>query len=124
MATLEEAMKSFLGFIDKTEYCWFWTGYITPTGYGYFTLMYDDTPKKNYRAHRLSWIMYKGDIPEGKEVLHKCGNKICVNPEHLYLGTQIENLNDYFLRARLAREIGISEISVGLIENGKIFREG
>lgn len=50
--------------------------------------------KRNIHAHRAAWIIYKGEIPNGLHVLHKCNNALCVNPDHLYLGTHQQNMRD------------------------------
>lgn len=77
--------------------CWLWTAYCTPSGYGSFTL-------KNwpYRAHRASWILKYGTIPDGLLVLHKCDTPSCVNPDHLFIGTQSDNLKDAFRKGRIS----------------------
>lgn len=82
--------------VDKTSSpngCWIWTGAKHPEGYGQFV----NPSLKDIRAHRISWIFERGEIPEGLKVLHKCPgthNRSCVNPEHLYLGTQADNIRD------------------------------
>ncbi len=70
--------------------CWEWQGGLTGDGYGQFRLH----GLKIQRAHRASWRLHCGEIPENKLVLHKCDNKICVNPDHLYVGTTQENTRD------------------------------
>lgn len=70
--------------------CWEWTGGKFSNGYGQFRL---DTQTK-VCAHRFSYIVYNGNIPDDVLVLHKCNNKGCVNPEHLYAGSLSDNQLD------------------------------
>ncbi len=80
--------------------CWLWNAQIYPTGYGSFYLN-----KKNHLAHRASWILFKGNIPENLFVCHKCDVKRCVNPDHLFLGSQTENMRDMIDKGRAPKQI-------------------
>lgn len=78
--------KTFLSNFEKTDGCWNWKGKINPyNGYGYM-------PKKS--AHRFSYEYYKNKIPGDKMICHTCNNKLCVNPDHMYLGTAHTNCQD------------------------------
>lgn len=67
--------------------CWLWLGYISPFGYGSMKI-----DKKTNLAHRISYILFKGDIPEGLDLDHLCRNRACVNPDHLEPVTRSVNL--------------------------------
>ena len=74
--------------ISKVIGCWEWQAGKNSQGYG----MIRDEEGKNICAHRASWILLKGKIPKGMQVLHECNNPGCVNPNHLYLGTHATNM--------------------------------
>lgn len=90
---LERFRLKFL--ISKRSGCWPWVGstrkpfkrYVYTTGE--FKINGHDV-----KAHRASWLLYNGSIPEGRHVLHKCHKPLCVNPDHLYLGTHNDNMRD------------------------------
>jgi hypothetical protein len=76
--------------------CWIWTATKDSCGYGRILGKH----KKPIGAHRLSWSLQRGPIPSGLCVLHLCHNPGCVNPEHLYLGTQKDNARDKYRAGR------------------------
>lgn len=80
--------------------CWEYPGARLPTGYGMVTT----EGTKTYYAHRLMYRLVYGPIPKGQNVLHHCDNPACINPEHLYLGDQSQNLTDCVSRGRNKRQ--------------------
>jgi hypothetical protein len=85
-----------------TSPCIEWQGYLDKNGYGITSMgtVRDGTLKNGVRAHRKSWIEAYGPIPEGLLVLHRCDNPSCVNPEHLFLGTQSDNMRDMWEKGK------------------------
>ena len=81
---------------DPNSGCWLWFGSISKHGYGEFYL----GEKRYERAHRASWIFKNGEIPADLHVLHKCDVRSCVNPNHLWLGTNSDNVADMVSKKR------------------------
>lgn len=77
--------------------CFIWTDAVSPKGYGWFRIA-----DKNKRAHRVSYELFNGDIGD-LHVLHKCDNPFCVNPDHLFLGSNADNMEDRGKKGRTAR---------------------
>lgn len=77
--------------------CWEWRGYVHPVGYGQLSL--DATGKKT-NTNRAAYIVTHGDIPDGLWVLHRCDNRLCCNPDHLWLGTPKDNTQDMIAKGR------------------------
>ncbi len=80
--------------LDEQTGCWIWTA---------FTQRYGRIGVGTARpetAHRVAWKLYRGEIPEGMHVLHRCNNTKCVNPEHLYLGNAVDNMADKYASGR------------------------
>jgi hypothetical protein len=82
---------------DRETLCWEWQGQRGSSGYGLIKVF-----GKLVSTHRLSYELYKGPIPNGLEILHACDNKICINPDHLQVGSRAENMRDAGIRGRMS----------------------
>jgi hypothetical protein len=81
--------------VDKTDGCWNWTGRSLVDGYGKIWVN-----GRRLLTHRFSWQIHNGEIPPDMRVCHKCDNPKCVNPSHLFLGTQFDNMRDMESKGR------------------------
>ena len=89
------SIDRFMEKVNKTESCWLWTGGTYIKGYGNF---WDGS--RQISSHRFSYKYFIEDIPKGMCICHKCDNVACVNPTHLWLGTQKQNLQDMYSKKR------------------------
>lgn len=92
--------KRFNDFLDKSSSkngCWLWKGAILKTGYGRTSI-----GRRNLSAHRASYELFKGKIPDGMQVCHTCDVRHCVNPDHLFIGNAVKNMSDCSKKGRIA----------------------
>lgn len=106
--------------VRGADECWEWQGFVAPNGYGRFD---------GGLAHRFSWVLANGAIPEANDyspfgylILHKCDNRSCVNPNHLFLGTQQDNIQDQVAKGR---KIASEETRLKMVaaHTGRVFSE-
>jgi hypothetical protein len=98
---LRELAPSFASRIEECESgCWEWVGAKTSQGYG--SLRFNG---KSVKAHRLSYSLINGEIPDGRMICHHCDNPSCVRPSHLYAGTAADNVRDCYVRGRNANNL-------------------
>lgn len=106
---------------DNLDECWEFQGSVGNSGYGRLKVNGIATT-----AHRYSWQLYYGDIPNGMLVLHHCDNKVCVNPKHLFIGTHSDNVQDMIRKGRgnyprgageQASNVKLTQVEVDLIRS-------
>ena len=99
--TIKQVAKDFLKNTKKGQNgCINWTGYVGKNGYGSINCIAVTGKRAPIGAHRLAWLLFIGDIPEGLFVCHKCDNPLCVNICHLFLDTHIGNMADKVRKGR------------------------
>jgi hypothetical protein len=146
--TLLTMQQSFETFFEKSDGCWLWK---PRNGNALNKYYYFSFRNVHYKSHRASWLIYRGDIPEGMYVCHKCDVRNCVNPEHLFLGTHGANMKDmarkhrnYLCKvsltrwqvrkirkllalgapdAKLAEQFEVSRACIWYIKNGKTWKD-
>ena len=97
--TLQLFEEKFIKTEDNS--CWNWSACIMDGGYGLFAIK-----RKPKKAHRVSYEIYVGKITDNLHVLHTCDNRKCVNPNHLFLGTNLDNVQDKMKKGRIVPSFG------------------
>src|SRR5678816_2871477 len=88
--------------VDQSGDCWIWTAHHLSSGYGLIgTGSMRDGTRRGSLAHRVSWELAYGTIPDGLFVCHRCDNPSCVRPDHLFLGTCKDNAADSVAKGRM-----------------------
>ncbi len=111
MAIRQSTIERFESKIERIPECgcWFFNGGEDKDGYSHFSYMNVSRP-----AHRISWLIFCGEIPDGISVLHRCDVRCCVNPSHLFLGTQHDNCLDAVMKDRNVKGVthGMHKLNV------------
>lgn len=101
--------------------CWIWMGRVKENGYGILSFK-----NKVHHAHRFSYEAYIGAVPDGLCVLHKCDVRCCVNPDHLFVGTHQDNMDDMVSKKRHNHKVTedmVGSLMVGRERYGKTYQE-
>lgn len=109
-----DIVERFWSRVDRTDDendCWLWKGGRSGDRYGYFFIH-----PRNQLAHRVAWTFTNGVIPAGMNVCHKCDHVLCVNPKHLFLGTQQDNVHDMHSKGRARKVCGEAHTKTRLTE--------
>jgi len=97
ITTLEDIKSRLLGKIEINNECWEWQGATNNHGYGTMkitNLQGSDEGRKTCYVHRMSYLCHNNEFPSDQLVCHTCDNPICINPDHLFLGSNQDNMND------------------------------
>lgn len=88
--------------VEKTDTCWVWTGKSSRRGYAEISVRLGSGQHVYEMVHRVSWRLHYGPIPDGLLVCHHCDNRLCIRPDHLFLGTYLDNSRDMVAKNRQA----------------------
>ncbi len=120
---LGELEERFWSKVEKTSTCWLWKASMYPNGYGAFKCY-----GKTRGAHRIAWEIVNGSIPKNLLVCHTCDVRACVNPDHLFLGSYKDNVQDMVTKQRYNSANGNKEVCkrghVFTLENTIIKKKG
>jgi len=102
--------------------CWLWTAACGISGHGQFFVRKSTKRKGLIGAHRVSWMIYRGDLHPNELVCHKCDTPACVNPDHLFVGTQLDNIRDAKSKGRLVFPDTVGEAnSAAILQESDVF---
>jgi hypothetical protein len=118
-AKLEERFWS-LTMPEPMSGCFLWMAGADSDGYGWFYIGTQNGKQISCAAHRFSWELQNGPIPKSKHILHKCDTPSCVNPDHLYLGTNSDNQLDAHARSRHPSRKGVLHPLVKLTDGNVV----
>lgn len=105
---VEQHRERFFSRVEITEGCWLWLGRRNDKGYGLF-----DANGRHFLAHRFSWQLHHGTSAGEKQLCHHCDTPNCVNPAHLFAGTQADNMQDMVRKGRHWNKQGGARLATG-----------
>lgn len=108
---LKPLADRFFAKVEKTPTCWIWKASVEAGGYGHIGIGRRGEGMK--RCHRVSWELHIGPVPANLCVLHRCDNRRCVNPEHLFLGTKKDNSRDMAAKGRQVFQLNPERVARG-----------
>lgn len=103
-----ERIERFWRSVEKSDGCWNWKGLKSEKGYGVFSHAMGKKKKFRAKAHRIAYTLAKGPIKSGEFILHSCDNPACCNPDHLRVGTNVDNIRDRLERNRICGKAKIN----------------
>jgi len=124
---LERIRSRFEEKVIKSDGCWGWNGYLDKNGYPLLKSGSGGKEFKETRGNRISWLLYVGEIPEGKYLCHNCDNPLCTNPDHLFLASAKQNSEDMVKKGRgnKGSKHGNSKLTEELVKEIRVkFRDG
>lgn len=110
-----EARQWFWSRVGQGDGCWEWLRARTKNGYGHL-----EVGSKQWYAHRYAWTLFYGPIPDGLAVLHHCDNPPCCRPDHLFLGTQADNVADRNAKGRTSHHVNLNQARGERMPNAKL----
>lgn len=122
ISTIKLKADKFLSHVDKTGECWIWTAGKYWDGYGKFALCFPGRKQVKIRSHRFAYMLFKGPIKKGMNILHSCDNRECCNPDHLEEGGQSKNIKDAYIRGGRSAGEGCSSATISNAQAREILR--
>lgn len=118
-------------YMDDSNGCWLWTGpTMSQFGYGRIKVKAGEGYSAHEYAHRTSYALFRGEIPDGLCVCHRCDVPACINPEHLFLGTYKDNTQDAIAKGRFTQHLTFggkpkfdAAKAVEMRREGRLYRE-